>query len=94
MTISNFFNPDDGLTVQALIVEDNVEITGYLDVIDSDYFLDDDHAATRAEFTCAAADVSRSVVGKSLKIEGVSYRVNQLKPDGSGLIQLALLSKE
>lgn len=92
--ISSFFNPDDGLTVQAFVVEDSQHLTGYLDILDAEFFLNDDPATTRAEFVCEAEYVTRAIVGKTVKVQGVNYRVNQLKPDGAGVVTLALLSTE
>lgn len=94
MSLADFFNSDDGLTVQALIVEDDAYLTGFLDVIDSEYFVDDAPAETRAEFLCEATKAPRTLVGKTLTVNNQTYRINSHKPDGTGVVKLILMSTE
>lgn len=91
---SSFFNPDDGLTVQALLVSEQRYLTGYFDLIDADYYVDDSAGAKRGEFTCESKGLTNAVVGDKLVIDGTSYRVNNFKPDGSGIAVLTLQHTE
>lgn len=92
MSLSGFFNPDDGLTVFAVIVGENVTLTGYFDILDEAYFLDDSEGETRAEFVCETEFAPKTVVGKTLLVEGDEYRINARKADATGVSTLSLIA--
>lgn len=92
MSISSFFNPDDGLTVQAFLLQDSKYLTGYFDILDSEFYVDDGEAENRAEFVCESSEVPASVVGKTLQIDGADFRINKSKPDGAGVTTLVLMN--
>lgn len=94
MSLSAFFNPDDGLTVSAKVVDESATINGYFDILDESYFVDDSSEAVRAELVCQTKDAPRSIVGKSLTVDGINYRVNSRKADATGVTTLSLLAKE
>lgn len=45
---------------------------------------------TAPRFTCAEADVPAADHGKTLTIDGVTYRITGTEPDGTGLVTLIL----
>ena len=41
-------------------------------------------------FICAAADVSGIAAGATLTITGIGYTVSEVRPDGTGMMELVL----
>lgn len=45
---------------------------------------------TAPRFICAAADVSGIAAGATLTIGGIGYTVSEVRPDGTGMMELVL----
>mgnify|MGYP000445186190 CR=1 FL=1 len=91
--IEEFFNPDDGLTVTGRFVPSGREIQGYFDITETDLLEDQDDIET-AQFVCPRKPWLAAEQGQILELPLGKYRINKVKPDGTGLALLTLLKGE
>lgn len=92
--MDEFFITGDGLTETGVLSSTNQSISGFYDVISSDVFIDDGPAGTRAEFVCSITGLTKSIVGNTLTVDEISYRITGYQPDGSGLVTLTLFDED
>lgn len=64
-------------------------------IVDNDYEAVDaggsvSFAVTRPRFVCRTADISGAAEGDALAIDGVTYTIRVVMPDGTGMTELML----
>lgn len=84
-TLSDFINDDTPGYVLATV--GGVSVGG---IFDNAYTDPLGFAGSFPALTCASADVSTAAQGTAVVVDGVSYTVAAIKPDGSGITLLQL----
>lgn len=91
MSLSEFFDSGDGLTLSASISSLSWSGEGMLDLDQTDFNLDNSGPSQeRYEFVTQVFDSWRSAVGETLLIGSDSYTVTAAEPDATGLLTLRL----
>ncbi len=88
--LDEFFDPDDGFVFD-ITLSSGVSLTGYFDIVDSEFYLDDDLTMVKAEFVTESITNPEMLVGDTVTIDSNLYRVNGVLPDGTGIMTLNLL---
>lgn len=88
--LAAFFDTAHGFAIVATY-QGATSVTG---IFENEYLeLDGDSvgaASSEPRFLCQASDVPNVAHGHSIVINGVSYQVCGVEPDGTGLVRLAL----
>lgn len=84
--LSVFFDPDD-FADEAFYDGASEPING---IFDADYLAPEDIEGSAPWFWCAVVDVPSVAHGKQLVINGITYKVRGVQPDGTGVVRLKL----
>lgn len=86
-----FFAPGNPFLVNAFI--NGVAIPGYYDVMDNEFYTDNSDGLLRAQFVCQEVEGAEIItpVGSQVLVKGVSFLVEKVTPDGTGILTLNLL---
>ena len=90
--LAAFYGPDDPGVVAALYGVDTVYGEFKAAYVDPLTGVDDGGGRESAapHFWCAVADVSGIKHGDALAIDGNTYKIRGVQPDGTGIVQLRL----
>ena len=85
-----FFNMGNGLDIVPGVI-DGTRHNGYLNGVASEFYLDNSGPAVeRYTFECREFTGWRSAVGKTIVISEVSYKIDGIDNDGTGVLVLNL----
>jgi hypothetical protein len=88
--LNEFFNAADSLTTVGILLSAELDLDGFFDVNDSEFFLDDSQSEERAQYVTQYWENCEAVNGDTLSVDNKSYRVVKVQPDGTGLVTLHL----
>lgn len=93
MSVSDFFNSGDGLTTSATL-ESGDTLVGYFDIDLNELYADASNKHRGATFMCEIFTGSAAIVNQTLTVDSVDYAIQNVTPDGTGLVVLALITFE
>jgi len=88
--LSEFFNDSDGMTLRGSLHNAGIDLNGYFDNVETEFYLNHSQGPINAQFVCEDYTGSAGAVGDIISINNISYRVIKAEPDGTGILTLYL----